>query len=142
MILIFRSFYPIIGGRFIGLFCFLLSFMYPLKLYLKNPLNSTFLVLAFLMNVSIWIWLLFDIGPREEQIFLHYNILYGVDLIGSWGKVLYIPVIGLFVFITNASLGWLLFERSKIPAYLLSAGSVICHIFLLLATYLLVFLNV
>ncbi|PIR04029.1 MAG: hypothetical protein COV59_02485 [Candidatus Magasanikbacteria bacterium CG11_big_fil_rev_8_21_14_0_20_39_34] len=116
--------------------------MYPLKLYFKNSLNIVFLSLALLMNISLWVWLFLDIGPREEQIFLHYNILYGVDLIGTWGKVLYLPIIGLCILIINAFLGWLLFERSKVPAYLLSLSSVVCHIFLLLAAYLLVFLNV
>lgn len=115
---------------------------YPIKLYFRNPGVSVMLGISLALNLGSWVWLLWQIGPREELIFLHYNILFGVDLIGPWYQILYIPIFGLGILLVNALLGWILFNRDKFAAHLLLAGSVICQVFLLIGSAILVFLNV
>ncbi len=116
--------------------------IYPIKLYLKNVAILITAILGLLVNISIWIWLLWQISPTSEPIFLHYNILFGVDYIGEWWRVLYLPLIGFIIWLINNILGWVLYGRDKFLAQLLSGASLFCQIFLLIAACLLVFLNV
>lgn len=116
--------------------------MYPLKLYFKNIPIVVMIILSVFLNMATWFWLLWQIQPQPEPIFLHYNILFGVDYIGEWWKVLYLPAGGLFILIINTILGWLLFAKDKFVAQFLNAISVFCQVFLLIAAALLVFLNV
>lgn len=116
--------------------------MYSIKLYFKHWPNLIMLPLAFLLNLATWFWLLLQIKPQTDPIFLHYNILFGVDYIGEWWKVLYLPIAGLFIFLVNGILGWVLFSKDKFATQLLNFMSVLCQVFILIAAALLVFLNV
>lgn len=116
--------------------------MYPVKLYFKNLPNLIMIPLALLANIANWIWLLWEIRPQEETIFLHYNILFGVDYVGSWWKVIYLPIAGIVIILFNAFIGLSLFKRDKFFAYILNFISLFCQIFLLIASALLIFLNV
>ncbi len=115
---------------------------YPIKLYIKHLPNLVVLILAFLTNIASWVWLLLQIKPQEGLIFLHYNILFGVDLVGVWWKVLYLPIGGLLILLINTTLGWWLFGKDKFFTYLLNVVSLFCQVFVLIAVSLLVFLNV
>lgn len=116
--------------------------MHSIKLYFRNLANFIFLVISLLINIFVWLWLWWQIDPQAEPIFLHYNILFGVDYIDAWWKVFYLPAMGLLVLSVNGFLGWMLFYRDKFMAQLLNAGALLCQIFLLVAAALLVFLNV
>ncbi|MEK7065198.1 MAG: hypothetical protein AAB963_02020 [Patescibacteria group bacterium] len=116
--------------------------LYPIKLYFKNwPIFIT-TVVALCLNIAAWIWLLIEIRPQTEPVFLHYNILFGVDYVGEWWQVLYLPISGLVIIIVNAVMGWLLFSRDKFLAQILNGISLFCQLFLFIAAALLVFLNV
>jgi hypothetical protein len=115
---------------------------YPLKLYLTHLPNALMLGASALTNIAIWVWLLWYIRPQSELIFLHYNVLFGVDLIGPWYQVLSIPIIGVCILLVNAGLGWFFFGKDKFIAYIMNAVTVLAHVFLGIAALLLVFLNV
>ena len=95
-----------------------------------------------MLNLVTWAWLLWQIRPQSEALFLHYNILFGVDSIGDWFEILYLPLSGAFILSSNAAAGWLLFSRDKYLAHFLNATAVICQVCLLMAALLLVALNV
>ncbi len=117
--------------------------LYPIKLYIQHLPHLFMITASVLINAGMWVQLLWQLhGERGEQIFLHYNMLFGVDAIGEWWKVLYLPVAGLFVLILNLALGWILYQKNKFAGYMLSAGAVLFQIFLFIASTLLVFLNV
>lgn len=116
--------------------------MYSVKLYLRNSANIILIGLSLLVNIFVWLWLLWQIKPQDEPIFLHYNILFGVDYIDVWWKVFYLPAMGLLILLINAFLGWRLFNRDKFMAQLLNIGALLCQIFLIITAALLVFLNV
>lgn len=116
--------------------------MYPIKLYIKHLPNLIMIPLGLLLNLASWVWLLSQIKPQTDPIFLHYNILFGVDYIGEWWKVLYLPIVGLFILLINTILGWVLFGKDKFAAQVLNFTSILCQVFILIAAALLVFLNV
>lgn len=116
--------------------------LYPIKLYLKKRPNLIMLSLGLLLNIALWLWLRIHIGSDTQQVFLHYNILFGVDLIGPWFKIFYLPMTGLAIFLFNGILAWLLFPRDRFASYVLNVISVLCQILLFVAGWLLVYLNV
>ena len=116
--------------------------IYPIKIYLLSIPNIILLSLAILTNIGIWVWLLWQIRPQEEFIFLHYNVLFGVDKIGPWYHVLALPLLGVAVILINTIIGWIHFEKDKFVGFILNMVSVFCQMFLAIAAYLLVFLNV
>lgn len=118
------------------------SKLYPIGLYIKRLPNLIMLPLSGLINVATWIWLYWQIRPQEEMVFLHYNILFGVDYIGPRSEIIIWPLTGLFIILLNALLGWLFYKQDKFVAYFLNATSLICQIFLFVTASLLVFLNV
>ena len=116
--------------------------LYPFKLYIRHVPNLLLIVGSALVNVAVWGWLLWEIRPREGLLFLHYNVLFGVDLIGEWWQVFWLPAGGTIILLVNALLGWAVFRSDRFaPALLLSAAAV-CQVFLLVAAALLIFLNV
>ena len=67
---------------------------YRFKEFLKNFSSLTVkdrfvqiaIVSAVLINLGIWALLYFKLSPLREQINinLHYNVYFGIDLIGQW----------------------------------------------------------
>ena len=73
---------------------------------------------------------------------LHYNILFGVDYVGLWWRIIFIPATGLAVILVNALLGWLFCQKDQFFAHVLNFVSLLVQIILVAASFLLVFLNV
>jgi len=115
--------------------------IYPLKLYVRHSAVLVLLVLSALVNVAIWLRIL-EIKPTEEFVFLHYTILFGVDLFGPWWRIFVLPVGGLLILLINAVIGWIFFHKDRVVAQLLLSVAAMCQIFLYIGATLLVFLNV
>lgn len=114
---------------------------YPFRLYVRNLPNAVFLLSSAVINLTTWIWLLWNIRPQQEAIFLHYNIFFGVDFIGPWWRVLLVPLAGIFILLINALLGWIFFQKDTLMSHICNAMSLLCQILLCVAAALLVFLN-
>ena len=116
--------------------------LYPLGLYLKKTWTLVPLIISVLLNSFVWFWILWHIGPTEELVFLHYTVLFGVDFIGPWWNLLYIPITGLAIILINLCIGWIFFGKDQFIARVLQLVSILAHIFLIIATILIVFLNI
>lgn len=115
---------------------------YPLKLYLKHKTTFIPLLFALVLNFGIWGWLFYNIGFQSDSVFLHYNILFGVDLTGPAYMVYSLPGLGLCLILFNASIGWIMYEKDEFVALAANTVSCILHFYLFIATCILVFLNV
>lgn len=120
----------------------MVSSFYPAKLYLKHLPISLLLLAGLFLNLLIWGWLLWNIRPQADPVFLHYTILFGVDLTGQWYKVLVIPLSGLLILLVNTTVGWIFFNVDRFISYVCGSASILAHVFLLVAAWLLVYLNV
>ena len=116
--------------------------LYPIKLYLKYLPNLIILPLSLLLNIWSWVWLLIGIKPNLDPIFLHYNILFGVDYVGEWWRVFYLPLAGIIFLLLNFFLGWYFIKRDKFWVLLLNSGALLCQVFILISIYYLIYLNV
>lgn len=116
--------------------------LYPVKLYFKHLPNIIMISLSLAMNIFMWVWLLIRIKATSEPIFLHYNILFGVDYIGEWWRVLYYPFFGLMILVVNMVIGWWFFGKNKFIAQLLNFFTLLCQVILLIGAGFLIYLNV
>lgn len=95
-----------------------------------------------LLTVFIWWYILSRVHPTSDQVFLHYTIIFGVDLIGPWREILTPALSGLVITIVNFVVSWFIYSNNKLLARLLSLATFVIHIFLLIASVLMVRLNI
>jgi hypothetical protein len=115
--------------------------MYAPRLFLKDLWNSIPLGISLAAQAASW-WYVFEfIRPAGEQAFLHYNSVFGVDLVGPWWKIIYAPLAGLGIIVLNYVLGWWIYPSDRFLSRLLSFFAAICQLGMLLSLYLLVVIN-
>lgn len=84
---------------------------------------------AFILNAADWGVLAFFIRPVDFPIILHYNVYFGVDLIGDWWQVYFLPLVGLVTLTVNAALGFLFYcQKERVIAHILLLAAVFVQI--------------
>ena len=110
--------------------------LYFRDLWISVPLASIALIQAFL-----WFSLLRNVTADSGQIFLHYNIIFGVDLVGDWWQLYYLPGVGLLIVLLNYLFSSATYASDKFLARFLSGWTLFFHLFLAIGILLLVRLN-
>lgn len=100
------------------------------------------LILGLLVNIAVWAVLIFAFGRSSEYIILRYNIYFGISSLGPWYNVLALPLWGLVAIIVNLLIGFRLYLRQKLLAYLLSFTAVISNVIILAATFFIYYINI
>lgn len=118
------------------------AFLSPVvRLYFKDKWILSALISAILLCViaaaAIVLYL-----PRQENAVLHYNIYFGIDLLGDWYETLFIPVAGFFMIIINGVVGIFIWRRDRVISYLFGIGSFLIAVIIATATGLLLYLNI
>ncbi|MFH0988363.1 MAG: hypothetical protein V1763_03245 [Parcubacteria group bacterium] len=115
----------------------------------KNKFMLISTAIGVLANLGAWILILIrlrpilsSLPPDQSFIPLHYNIYFGVDLFGQWQRIFIMPGIGLAILIINAILALSLFNKKKMLAYLLTGIAGAIQIFVLIATVLVILINI
>jgi hypothetical protein len=84
----------------------------------------------------------FFIRPVDFPIILHYNVYFGVDVIGAWWQVYFLPLIGLVILSVNTVLGYLFYQqKERIVAHLLILATFIVQIGISIAVASLLLIN-
>ena len=102
----------------------LLSFFY-VRIYLIAILILNLLnwLTAFIINKNV----------SQDLIFLHYNVTFGVNLIGSVKKVYVIPFLGFVIILINFVLLIFIHKQGKFITHLLLSTALLANLFLLAA---------
>ena len=108
---------------------------------LKDRLIFVSQVLAVILNIILWLAVGGKFGWSAEKIPLHFNVVYGIDLLGSARQVYIIPLTGAVLFVVNTALAALLYSREKIFSYFLSFTSLLIQVILLVAVVGIIVLN-
>jgi hypothetical protein len=114
---------------------------YSPRLYFRDLWISLPLVGVFFIQIYIWYDLIANIHPDMGQIFLHYNIVFGVDLVGDWWRIFLLPGAGLLVLAVNYILSYSFYGSDKFMARLLGLWVLLFHALLLAGTIFLVSMN-
>jgi len=97
---------------------------------------------SFILNAVNWGLIAFFIRPVDFPIILHYNVYFGVDVIGDWWQIYYLPIIGLVILAANTLLGYLFYQqKERIVAHLLMLATFIVQIAILVAVACLLMIN-
>lgn len=116
--------------------------LYLLKVFFRDPwVLFPLIISAGAQGVSWW-YILFYIRPTPAHFFLHYNIIFGVDLVGEWWKILLIPVGGVAIIIINFLMAIAIYNIDKIFSRLLTVFTAIFQLCLLLTCFLIVEMNI
>ena len=84
----------------------------------------------------------FFIRPVDFPLILHYNVFFGVDIIGAWWQVFFLPGMGLFILAVNTFLAFLLFARKeRIAAYIFLLASFFVQAGLAISSASLILIN-
>ena len=122
------------------------NFTYRLKKTFQECLIADkFMLISFLislfLNLALWAFLFWRIRPQEEPIYLHYNIYFGIDLIGPWYQIYLIPLSGLIFLLINLVISLIIYNKEKVISYFLMVTAIICQIFLALAAFSIIYIN-
>ncbi len=99
------------------------------------------LFFSIIANILIWLFIFSQVKNFSEMIPLHYNIYFGINLLGYWHKIFYLPGLGLGFLILNFSLGSLAYQQEKILSYFLAGFSTFFQFILILSTILIIWIN-
>lgn len=113
---------------------------FPIRLFLRDKMIRGPLFISLFANVALWIYLLAAV-KSAENIFLHYTIHFGVDLVGSLANLLMLPLMGLVLIPLNFFIAYFLYDRLKRLSLLLALATPVIQIFLLAEGFFLAFLN-
>lgn len=114
---------------------------YSPKLFFRDVWVWVPLMLVIMIQSFLWWSMLTSIRRDTDTIFLHYNIIFGVDLVGKWWRIFYLPLMGIGVLMINYFLAAAVYLFDKFLARFLTFWVLFFHLFLTVGIFLLVRLN-
>ena len=109
--------------------------------FFADPLNFVSIGLAALLNIIHWLILFIKIRPGSARILLHYNVVYGPDLVDKSTFVYLIPLVALIFFILNLYTSAVFYKKEKLAAYFINIASVAVQLIFLVASLVLIVSN-
>lgn len=110
--------------------------------FFHSSLVQWMIIGSLIINIVNWGLITFFIRPADFPIILHYNVYFGVDVIGPWWQVYFLPLIGLLLLAVNASLGYLFYQqKERIVAHLLVLATFIVQVCITIAVVSLLLIN-
>lgn len=107
------------------------------KTFSQKKLNKNIILIfifALILNLANWLFLISNVKPKVDPIPLHYNIYFGIDLIGQWYFIYAITLSGLLIIIINFWLALIQKKEAIFLKYILLSSALTAQIFLLLAS--------
>jgi len=115
---------------------------YSPKLFIRDTwIFAPFSLSIVCLGIMCW-RVFFFINGSMGQIFLHYTSIFGVDLVGEWWKMYYLPLGGILLALINFFVGLAHYRENKFLARFLGVSTLIIEMFLLSAIWLIVGLNI
>jgi len=110
--------------------------------YFQSSLIQWVLIGSLIVNIGNWAFIAFFIRPVDFPIILHYNVYFGVDVIGDWWQIYFMPFIGLLILFVNAVLGYLFYQqKERIVAHLFMLATFIVQVGISIAVASLLIIN-
>lgn len=110
--------------------------------YFKSHIIIWLLILSFVTNLANWLILRVWVKPVDFSIILHYNVYFGVDLIGSYQQVYVLPAIGIILFCINSLLSLYFYQqKERIASYILLLAMFMIQLSLIVASTSVILIN-
>ncbi|MFA6105036.1 MAG: hypothetical protein WC725_00345 [Patescibacteria group bacterium] len=115
--------------------------LYPVKLYVKDRWVSVSLAISAAFFVYILWYTFVRIKPTTDQLFLHYNIIFGIDLIGEWWKLYSLPLLSFTIVMVNFITSYVFHRTNRFLSRFLVVITAFLELLLVVAVNLIVGLN-
>mgnify|MGYP006306610163 CR=1 FL=1 len=112
-----------------------------LKSYLTDRWFRINLFFGLIANIFIWLFLAWQVGDLPDHLFLHYNIYFGVDLVGYWYRLFFLPLAGLLIMLVNFIIAAFFYKKERLLVYFLIFSSSFIQIIIFLAALAIVSIN-
>ncbi|MFH0929734.1 MAG: hypothetical protein V1814_00595 [Candidatus Moraniibacteriota bacterium] len=109
--------------------------------YWTDPVIFFSLVFAILVNAGLWVTLFWTVAPTDTPIILHYNIYFGVDVIGGWKSLFFMPTLAAGLLFLNAVLSRYFYYKEKMAAYLFAGTALVLQILMAVAVISAIIIN-
>lgn len=110
--------------------------------FFRNVIVQVLLGLSGLFNVVVWLVLILAVSSEREVIILHYNVYLGVDMIGTYWQIFFVPSIGILFLAVNTALGRFLYaSQERIAAYMLLLAGLMIEFGILIAAVSIALVN-
>jgi hypothetical protein len=110
--------------------------------FFKNKVVLWIIASSLALNLANWVTLGIFIKPVDSSIILHYNVYFGVDMVGSWKAVFFLPGIGLLLFFVNFFLALYFYKKiERIACHILLMAGLMTQTSLLIASLSIIFIN-
>lgn len=94
------------------------------------------------LSAASFVALSIFIEKTPSPVILHYNVYFGVDLIGDWWQIYLTPAMGLFFASVNLFLAKYFYQqRERIGAYCLMLASLFVEIGVIIAIVSMILIN-
>lgn len=95
-------------------------------------------MIAFFINSLIWLAIWYYAGNKGDFLPLHYNTQLGIDRIGPWYELFYMPGAGLLFIIVNYLLAWRSWKETALSDILL-IGTIIIQLIIGIAVAFIIY---
>lgn len=112
------------------------------KRYFYDTFNKRSSIAALFALVLAWIFILWRVVPLESDIVLHYTVHLGTDWIGPSWYALYVPLVGVALFVVNTFLAMYVARNDPMFARLITGFNIFIQVLVLFASIILVLANV
>jgi hypothetical protein len=111
------------------------------KTFVSDRLIFFSLGVSALINIIQWVVIYIKIKPGSANILLHYNIIYGTDLVDKGVYAYLIPGIALAFLVINILAAYFIYQREKLASYFLSMANLPVQTIFFVATIVLIMAN-
>ncbi len=113
------------------------------KSFFANSIVRSLFLMQLVLVSGLTGFLSFFLRPSDALTVLHYNVYFGVDLLGAWWQTLILPGIACMFVLMNSFMAYRFYmiQRERIAAYLLLLGSTLLIASVFLGCISVVYIN-
>ena len=103
--------------------------------FFHDPIMLTLIGIFAVLLIGLLFMIIFRIQLGDVETPLLYNVIYGVTSIGPWFYLYYYLLAVTTIGLLNLLIGWSLFEKERLLAYLLGISNIVLTIVMILFIY-------
>lgn len=111
------------------------------KSFVSDRLIFFSLGVSFLVNIIQWVLIYINIRPGNTNILLHYNIIYGTDLVDKGLYAYFIPGLALTFLVVNAAVSFFFYQKEKLSSYFLAMANIPIQMIFFVASIVIILAN-
>ncbi len=133
--------FSIINAMFLAKLNEVLTSKNRLKSFVSDRLIFFSFGVSFLINIIQWVLVYIKIKPSSTNILLHYNIVYGTDLVDKGYYAYMVPGLALAFLTFNLLTAYFFYQKEKLASYFLNMSNLAVQSVFFIATLVLIYAN-